>query len=92
MFSHHRYFEIFLRSVFHIGDTVNTTQRIESLTRQLFTGNGVVIGYTTYLALAEYTADFNLEPAGMHEIKGKSDQLLVYRLRLSKKQTDGVPL
>ncbi len=63
-----------------IGDTVNTTQRLESLTRQLFTSNGVVIGHSTYLALAEYTVEFNLVPAGMHAIKGKSDQLLIYRM------------
>ena len=64
-----------------IGDTVNTTQRLELLTRQLFDGSGMVIGHSTYLALAEYTDDFNLEPAGMHAIKGKSDQVLVYRMR-----------
>ena len=63
-----------------IGDTVNTTQRLESLTRQLFTESGVVIGHSTYLALAEYAGNFNLEPAGMHAIKGKSDQILVYRM------------
>ncbi len=67
-----------------IGDTVNTTQRLESLTRQLFEGNGVVIGHSTYLALAEYTNDFNLEPAGMHAIKGKSEQILIYRMRLTE--------
>lgn len=69
-----------------IGDTVNTTQRLESLTRQLFTSNGVVIGHSTYLALAEYTLEFNLVPAGMHAIKGKSDQLLIYRMSPIQKQ------
>ncbi len=67
-----------------IGDTVNTTQRLESLTRQLFNGNGVVIGHSTYLALAEFTGDFNLEPAGMHAIKGKSEQILIYRMKLAE--------
>ena len=69
-----------------IGDTVNTTQRLESLTRQMFAGSGVVIGHTTYLALAEHTTEFDLEPAGMHAIKGKSDQLLIYRMREKAKQ------
>jgi class 3 adenylate cyclase/ActR/RegA family two-component response regulator len=69
-----------------IGDTVNTTQRLESLTRQMFAGSGAVIGHSTYLALAEYTAKFNLEPAGMFAIKGKSDQLLIYRMSLAHTQ------
>ncbi len=73
-----------------IGDTVNTTQRLESLTRQLFSGNGVVIGHSTYLALAEFTGDFNLEPAGMHAIKGKSEQILIYRMKLAETQPEEV--
>ena len=71
-----------------IGDTVNTTQRLESLTRQLFSGNGVVIGHSTYLALAEFTGDFNLEPAGMHAIKGKSEQILIYRMKLAETEPE----
>ncbi len=71
-----------------IGDTVNTTQRLELLTRQLFSGNGVVIGHSTYLALAEFTGDFNLEPAGMHAIKGKSEQILIYRMKLAETEPE----
>jgi class 3 adenylate cyclase/CheY-like chemotaxis protein len=63
-----------------IGDTVNTTQRLESLTRQLFDTSGIVMGHGTWSALAESAARFNLVPAGMHAVKGKSEQIEVYRL------------
>ena len=63
-----------------IGDTVNTTQRLESLTRQLFNTTGAVISHTTYLALGEYRREFRLEPLGLHVVKGKTEQLQVFRL------------
>lgn len=66
-----------------IGDTVNTTQRLESLTRQLFSTSGIVIGHSTFTALGGHAVEFNLETAGMHAVKGKSEQVLVYRLRLN---------
>ena len=63
-----------------IGDTVNTTQRLESLTRQLYETSGIVVGHSTVSALAEAAAEFQLEPAGMHAVKGKMEQVQVYRL------------
>ncbi|HPH96978.1 MAG TPA: adenylate/guanylate cyclase domain-containing protein [Anaerolineaceae bacterium] len=63
-----------------IGDTVNTTQRLEGLTRQIFDVSGVVISHSTYLALAEYRNQFKIEPLGPHAVKGKAEMLQVYRL------------
>jgi adenylate cyclase len=63
-----------------IGDTVNTTQRLEALTRQIYEGNGIVIGQLTYSALGEHVNDFILEPAGHYAVKGKAEQVQVYRL------------
>jgi adenylate cyclase len=63
-----------------IGDTVNTAQRLESLTRQLFDESGIVIGGSTATALAETVLEFELEPAGQHAVKGKAEQVQVFRL------------
>jgi len=63
-----------------IGDTVNTTQRIEALNRQLLNVTGVVISASTYQALNEHRDQFRLDPLGLHVVKGKAEQVLVYRL------------
>ncbi len=63
-----------------IGDTVNSTQRLEGLTRQLFNVSGVVISESTYQALAEYRSKFRIDPLGLYVVKGKAEQLSVYRL------------
>ena len=63
-----------------IGDTVNTTQRLEGYTRN-FSHSGIVVSAHTVSALAEYTKQFWLEPLGAHTFKGKSEPLEIYRLR-----------
>ncbi|MHB8135157.1 MAG: adenylate/guanylate cyclase domain-containing protein [Anaerolineaceae bacterium] len=63
-----------------IGDTVNTTQRIEGLTRELFTDNGVLISQATLDALGDQKERFVLEPIGRHSVKGKEERIMVYRL------------
>ncbi len=62
-----------------IGDAVNTTQRLESLTRQ-FTESAIVISETTYNALRARRVMFQLESLGQHLLKGKSEPVNVYRL------------
>jgi adenylate cyclase len=62
-----------------IGDAVNTTQRIESLTRQ-FESSSAVISETTHAALRARRAMFCLQPLGAHRLKGKSEAVAVYRL------------
>ncbi|WP_299025656.1 cache domain-containing protein [uncultured Thermanaerothrix sp.] len=63
-----------------IGDTVNTTQRIEALTRSLIQGSGALISHTTYTALGEHAQVFNLQPLGLQRVPGKQEPLEVYRL------------
>ncbi|MDD5370899.1 MAG: adenylate/guanylate cyclase domain-containing protein, partial [Anaerolineaceae bacterium] len=63
-----------------IGDSVNTAQRLEALTRQLFNISGAVISQSTYAALGEYRDCFRLESLGPYMVKGKAEQLQVYRL------------
>ncbi|MEK6222034.1 MAG: HAMP domain-containing protein, partial [Chloroflexota bacterium] len=62
-----------------IGDTVNTTQRIESLAHQ-FSESSIMISRQTAIAIWEYRDQFNLLPFGEHHLKGKIDKLEVYRL------------
>lgn len=63
-----------------IGDTVNTTQRLEALTRQVHKGSGALIGHATFTVLEEFQSNFTLEPLGLHSVKGKLERVMVYRL------------
>lgn len=67
-----------------IGDTVNTTARLESLTRLLGEVSGAVISQHTLFALQDHHHEFQLESLGAHTVKGKVEQLLVYHLKASK--------
>ena len=68
-----------------IGDTVNTAQRLESLTRQVYIHSGILIGQATCMALAELAHEFTIQPAGSFAVKGKTDQVQVYKLLLAAK-------
>jgi adenylate cyclase len=63
-----------------IGDTVNTSQRIEGLTREVFEESGILVSQATYVALGENKDRLNLEPVGLYSVKGKEERLMVYRL------------
>ncbi len=67
-----------------IGDTVNTTVRLQNLTRQFGPDSGAVISQHTLFALRNQRHDFELEDLGVHNVKGKEEQLLVYRLKSYK--------
>ena len=62
-----------------IGDTVNTTQRLESYTK-VFAESGAVVSHHTVEALGERCREFQLESLGLQSFKGKSEQLEIYRL------------
>ncbi|TLN24181.1 HAMP domain-containing protein, partial [bacterium] len=64
-----------------IGDTVNTSQRLEGLTRDLFNETGALISQSTFASLGEQQKKYHLDPMGEHFVKGKAEQLMVYRLR-----------
>jgi len=68
-----------------IGDTVNTAQRMQELTRQ-FGETGCVVGENTLTVLRERRMDFRFDPLGEHALKGKSELLWVYRLRAGEGQ------
>ena len=67
-----------------IGDTVNSTERLVGLTRQFGEQNSAVISQHTLFALRERREEFDLESLGVHNVKGKVEQLLVYRLQPAK--------
>ncbi len=62
-----------------IGDTVNTTQRIEGVTQE-FGESGIVISESTLTALKINRSEFNLEPLGEHAFRGKRELIWLYRL------------
>lgn len=66
-----------------IGDSVNVTQRLESLTRELGE-TSAIISQDTFEALDHYRDKFDLVSLGSHVLKGKSEPLQVYRLLPAK--------
>ncbi len=62
-----------------IGDTVNTTARLEGYNRN-FSESGVVVSAQTVEALGERRHDFNFEDLGLQNFKGKSEAITIYRL------------
>jgi class 3 adenylate cyclase/CheY-like chemotaxis protein len=65
-----------------IGNTVNTTQRLQEITRE-FGESGVVISQFTRTALGKQQAKFRFDSLGHHTFKGKKESLELFRLRLS---------
>ena len=63
-----------------IGDTVNTTQRLESLTRELCESGGILISQASYASLGKKAGQFQFAPAGNHTVRGREEQISVYRL------------
>ena len=63
-----------------IGDVVNTTTRLENLTRQFGEESGVVISQHTLFALGEQRHRFQMETLGTYTVRGKTEQIIAYRL------------
>jgi class 3 adenylate cyclase/CheY-like chemotaxis protein/HAMP domain-containing protein len=63
-----------------MGEAVNVTHHLESLSRDIYRSNGILISQATFAALNESSHQFNLETIGLHPVKGGSEKILVYRL------------
>jgi class 3 adenylate cyclase/ActR/RegA family two-component response regulator len=63
-----------------MGEAVDVTRHLEHLTRDVFRSNGILISQATFAALNECSTQFQLEPIGLHPVKGKTEKILVYRL------------
>lgn len=72
-----------------IGDTVNSTQRLETLTRQVFPQSGVLISESTQQALGNRTSEFAIVPAGEYSVKGKAERMHIYRLSVAESISAG---
>jgi adenylate cyclase len=72
-----------------IGDTVNTTQRIEALTRGLMDCSGALVSQLTVNALGGSQGRFRLLPHGDHAVKGKSEPISVYQLLAAEEERGG---
>ena len=62
-----------------VGDTVNTTQRLEASGKQLDRGDSATILVSGTTA-AQLDRSFTLEPAGSLEVKGKEKKIEAFRL------------
>jgi class 3 adenylate cyclase/HAMP domain-containing protein/CheY-like chemotaxis protein len=67
-----------------IGDTVNTTQRLQEITRELG-DSGVIISEFTRAVLKDRENEFKFESLGYHTFKGKKESLELYQLRLAER-------
>jgi adenylate cyclase len=63
-----------------IGDTVNTTELLERVTRQFGEASSAIMSQHTLFALRDQRHQFELESLGVQNIRGKEEQLLIYRL------------
>ncbi|NTV35779.1 MAG: HAMP domain-containing protein [Anaerolineaceae bacterium] len=63
-----------------LGDTVNTAQRLEGLTRQLLRSTGVLVSHSVLSSLAEKQSEFHFESMGMQVVKGRADRIQIYQL------------
>jgi adenylate cyclase len=62
-----------------IGDAVNIAQRLESFTRD-FGVSAIVLSVNTAAALEEHCAEFHLELLGTQSLRGKREEVTIYRL------------
>jgi len=67
-----------------IGDTVNTAQRLEAATHDLYGASGVFVTQATFNALGERMTGFRLEPQGLRALRGRSERIMIYRLLPAK--------
>lgn len=68
-----------------VGDTVNTAQRIQQITRELG-GTALVIAEPTYRKLGAVRNQFEFGRKGHAQLKGKQQEVMVYEV-LSRKTT-----
>ena len=71
-----------------IGDTVNTAELLQSATRQFGAESSAIISQHTLFALRQQRHEFELEALGVHNLRGKEEQLLTYRLFPARKAAD----
>ena len=71
-----------------VGDTVNTAQRLETLTRDVFAASGALISQTVLVELGDAAATFHTEPVGLRAVRGRAERAMVYRLQAAHLSPD----
>jgi adenylate cyclase len=75
-----------------LGDTVNTAARLESFDKESFAAEEdaaacrILIGETTRIRVGDA---FQLEPMGVHAVKGKGEEIAIYRVLGPRPETAG---
>ncbi len=64
-----------------VGDTVNTTQRLESLGKEIAPDNEVIV-LMSETTVGRLPAEFRTEPVGSYQVKGRLEPVSVYQLIL----------
>jgi adenylate cyclase len=64
-----------------VGDTVNTTQRLESLGKEVAPDDEVIV-LMSEITASRLPTEFQTKPAGSFQIKGKLEPVLVHQLIL----------
>lgn len=64
-----------------VGDTVNTTQRLESLGKEVAPDDEVIV-LLSETTRGELSAEFHTKPAGSFHVKGRIEPVLVHQLIL----------
>jgi len=71
-----------------VGDTVNTAQRIQQITRELG-GTALVISDPTYRKLGAVRSQFEFGRKGQAQLKGKQQEVMVYEVLARKTRLVG---
>jgi len=71
-----------------VGDTVNTAQRIQQITRELG-GTALVISDPTYRKLGAVRSQFEFGRKGHAQLKGKQQEVMVYEVLARKTRLVG---
>ena len=67
-----------------VGDTVNTTQRIEQLAKQICTDDATVAVLVSARTRAQAGSGLTFDDAGAHPVKGRQEPVPIFRLDTSR--------
>ncbi len=67
-----------------VGDTVNTTQRIEQLAKQICTDDATVTVLVSARTRAQAGGGLTFDDAGAHPVKGRQEPVPIFRLDTSR--------
>ncbi|MEN4099574.1 MAG: cache domain-containing protein [Anaerolineaceae bacterium] len=63
-----------------LGEAIDISRHLESLSRDIYHTNGILISQSTMAALNEANGRFHLDALGLHPVRRNAEKILVYRL------------